>query len=466
MLMGAGAGEVLEQVAELLGRHDPEVDLDPVWVRALEPALPEPADRTRSRVAPRTPRPGGVRLLRSGDDGEVLEGVGHAGARSRPLDLVHAGGDASAASHDRFATRARGRARPGARSRRTGRPSSAARMFSSALGPKAFRVRRRSPRGRAQRLRASRCRESRTRARARLGTEARRRYTEPTRGEIGPQLGGRGDLVVLDEARIFYCACSDPGQLGGRTSRACRRRRSRRRARLRRPCGRPRTRWTIAPASFIEVTESARGCRRDVGVGRVAMVPQRNSGRPASWRRNPLARRFPLQRGGETSSRSCRLPRSAAPRRTPEGFVMLVVAENSPDGTGSWTTGSPPERDMTRAAPHGQGRPRPPYHTLPGFARGASRRSPATSWRWTPTFPRSRGLGRLIAEDREGAELVLGQLRARRRRAELGPLQSPSSRGGSGTLPARSGVGPHDLTGGFKSDSAAADARGDSTSPP
>ena len=75
-----GAGEVLQQVAELVGRHDAQVDRQPGVRRArpprASPAVPSPARRTRSASSSASARRERGRVVGRGDDVEVLDGLG------------------------------------------------------------------------------------------------------------------------------------------------------------------------------------------------------------------------------------------------------------------------------------------------------------------------------------------------------------------------------------------------------
>ncbi len=81
---------MLEQVAELVGLDDPQVDRDPGVG-----AQPDAARRRRACLLDEVELGGGAgqreRIGRGGDHVEVLDGVGHAPRRPRELDLLGGG---------------------------------------------------------------------------------------------------------------------------------------------------------------------------------------------------------------------------------------------------------------------------------------------------------------------------------------------------------------------------------------
>ena len=153
-----------------------------------------------------------------------------------------------------------------------------------------------------------------------------------------------------------------------------------------------------------------------------------------------------------TSRRSWPGRASVLAQAAPAGFRILVVDDESPDGTGR--AGRPPGRGARRrrgAAPPGPSRPRP---GLPGRLRpraGGRRqrglrdgRRPLARPR-RPRPPAGRGAR---GRRRPRARLAL---RARRRRAPTGACCGGSSAGAGRSTPGRcSRVDVEDLTGGFK----------------
>jgi dolichol-phosphate mannosyltransferase len=137
-------------------------------------------------------------------------------------------------------------------------------------------------------------------------------------------------------------------------------------------------------------------------------------------------------------------------KAAPEGFVMLVVDDNSPDGTGELADRLAAERDdlrvLHRPAKGGLG---PAY--LAGFAEALAGGAGYVLEMDADFSHDPADLGRLLAAAREGADLVLGSRYVPGGGVrDWGPLRRLISRGGSVYARAILGVGPHDLTGGFK----------------
>ena len=137
-------------------------------------------------------------------------------------------------------------------------------------------------------------------------------------------------------------------------------------------------------------------------------------------------------------------------KAAPEGFVMLVVDDNSPDGTGELADRLAAERDdlrvLHRPAKGGLG---PAY--LAGFGEALAGGAGYVLEMDADFSHDPEDLGRLLAAAREGADLVLGSRYVPGGGVrDWGPLRRLISRGGSVYARAILGVRPHDLTGGFK----------------
>ena len=137
-------------------------------------------------------------------------------------------------------------------------------------------------------------------------------------------------------------------------------------------------------------------------------------------------------------------------KAAPEGFVMLVVDDNSPDGTGELADRLAAEREelrvLHRPAKAGLG---PAY--LAGFAEALAGGAGYVMEMDADFSHDPEDLGRLLAAAREGADLVLGSRYVPGGGVQdWGPLRRLISRGGSLYARVLLGVGQHDLTGGFK----------------
>jgi dolichol-phosphate mannosyltransferase len=137
-------------------------------------------------------------------------------------------------------------------------------------------------------------------------------------------------------------------------------------------------------------------------------------------------------------------------KAAPEGFVMLVVDDSSPDGTGELADRLAAEREdlrvLHRPAKGGLG---PAY--LAGFAEALAGGAGYVLEMDADFSHDPEDLGRLLAAAHEGADLVLGSRYVPGGGVrDWGPLRRLISRGGSVYARAILGVGQHDLTGGFK----------------
>jgi dolichol-phosphate mannosyltransferase len=137
-------------------------------------------------------------------------------------------------------------------------------------------------------------------------------------------------------------------------------------------------------------------------------------------------------------------------KAAPEGFVMLVVDDNSPDGTGQLADRLATEREelrvLHRPAKGGLG---PAY--LAGFEEALAGGAGYVLEMDADFSHDPEDLGRLLAAARDGADLVLGSRYVPGGGVrEWGPLRRLISRGGSVYARAILGVGQQDLTGGFK----------------
>ncbi|MGZ4201701.1 MAG: polyprenol monophosphomannose synthase [Thermoleophilaceae bacterium] len=137
-------------------------------------------------------------------------------------------------------------------------------------------------------------------------------------------------------------------------------------------------------------------------------------------------------------------------KASPEGFVMLVVDDNSPDGTGELADRLAAEREelrvLHRPAKGGLG---PAY--LAGFGQALAGGAGYVLEMDADFSHDPEDLGRLLAAARDGADLVLGSRYVPGGGVrDWGPLRRLISRGGSVYARAILGVGQHDLTGGFK----------------
>jgi len=137
-------------------------------------------------------------------------------------------------------------------------------------------------------------------------------------------------------------------------------------------------------------------------------------------------------------------------KAAPEGFVMLIVDDNSPDGTGELADRLAAEREelrvLHRPTKAGLG---PAY--LAGFAEALAGGAGYVMEMDADFSHDPEDLGRLLAAAREGADLVLGSRYVPGGGVQdWGPLRRLISRGGSLYARVLLGVGQHDLTGGFK----------------
>jgi dolichol-phosphate mannosyltransferase len=137
-------------------------------------------------------------------------------------------------------------------------------------------------------------------------------------------------------------------------------------------------------------------------------------------------------------------------KAAPEGFVMLVVDDNSPDGTGELADRLAAERDelrvLHRPTKGGLG---PAY--LAGFGEALAGGAGYVLEMDADFSHDPEDLGRLLAAARDGADLVLGSRYVPGGGVQdWGPLRRLISRGGSVYARAILGVGQQDLTGGFK----------------
>jgi len=137
-------------------------------------------------------------------------------------------------------------------------------------------------------------------------------------------------------------------------------------------------------------------------------------------------------------------------KAAPEGFVMLIVDDNSPDGTGELADRLAAEREelrvLHRPTKAGLG---PAY--LAGFAEALAGGAGYVMEMDADFSHDPEDLGRLLAAAREGADLVLGSRYVPGGGVQdWGPLRRLVSRGGSLYARVLLGVGQHDLTGGFK----------------
>jgi dolichol-phosphate mannosyltransferase len=137
-------------------------------------------------------------------------------------------------------------------------------------------------------------------------------------------------------------------------------------------------------------------------------------------------------------------------KAAPEGFVMLVVDDNSPDGTGALADRLAAEREevrvLHRPAKGGLG---PAY--LAGFAEALAGGAGYIMEMDGDFSHDPEDLGRLLAAARDGADLVLGSRYVPGGGVrDWGRLRRVVSRGGSLYARVILGVDPHDLTGGFK----------------
>ncbi len=140
----------------------------------------------------------------------------------------------------------------------------------------------------------------------------------------------------------------------------------------------------------------------------------------------------------------------AARANLPASAQVLIVDDNSPDGTGA-------RRRPARRAPRQRQRPPPPIARkgigpayVAGFRRALAA-GPGWCWRWTPTSPTIPPTCRGCWRRRERADLVLGSRYVDGGGvSDWGPLRRVISRGGSAYARLLLGVDVHDLTGGFK----------------
>ena len=391
---------MLQQVAEGLGRDDPQVDRDPVVgpcpdaVRPRRRRPPRPAGGRRgARRARRV-----ARRWRSGRCPCRSRPSAAPSPRPRPPSLPGARAAPRPAPRRSAApSRAAGARRPspGSPSR-----SSAARTFSSTFGPSPLTSRIRSSSAAACRSSIVRCR---ARRRAAWRVFAPRPGTLVTStseaGNFASASPRRGSRPSSSSASIFSCERLADARNLGRPARP-RQLGDRDRAfayRLRR-------RAVGEHPVFDRAVQLVQGRQLVEGGGdlRVGHLPQAiasplgSRGMPARSERDPAWLVLPTYNEAETIERSRRGGTGEAPARR----RVLVVDDSSPDGTGEIVDRLAAER--RRAS-----------RSCTGRARKASARpiSPASAARWRRRRPRRRDGRRLLPRPRLPAPP------ARRRRA-------------------------------------------------
>ena len=137
-------------------------------------------------------------------------------------------------------------------------------------------------------------------------------------------------------------------------------------------------------------------------------------------------------------------------KAAPEGFVMLVVDDNSPDGTGELADRLAAERDELRVLHRpGKGGLGPAY--LAGFAEALAGGAGYVLEMDADFSHDPEDLGRLLEAARDGADLVLGSRYVPGGGVmDWGAVRRLISRGGSMYARVILGMRQHDLTGGFK----------------
>jgi dolichol-phosphate mannosyltransferase len=137
-------------------------------------------------------------------------------------------------------------------------------------------------------------------------------------------------------------------------------------------------------------------------------------------------------------------------KASPEGFAMLIVDDNSPDGTGRLADRLAAEREELRVLHRpGKGGLGPAY--LAGFAEALAGGAGYVMEMDADFSHDPEDVGRLLAAARDGADLVLGSRYVPGGGVEnWGALRRMVSRGGSWYARMLLGVPVRDLTGGFK----------------
>jgi dolichol-phosphate mannosyltransferase len=137
-------------------------------------------------------------------------------------------------------------------------------------------------------------------------------------------------------------------------------------------------------------------------------------------------------------------------KASPEGFAMLIVDDNSPDGTGELADRLAAERDELRVLHRpGKGGLGPAY--LAGFAEALAGGAGYVLEMDADFSHDPEDLGRLLEAARDGADLVLGSRYVPGGGVrDWGVVRRLISRGGSMYARVILGMREHDLTGGFK----------------
>ena len=137
-------------------------------------------------------------------------------------------------------------------------------------------------------------------------------------------------------------------------------------------------------------------------------------------------------------------------KASPEGFAMLIVDDNSPDGTGELADRLAAERDELRVLHRpGKGGLGPAY--LAGFAEALAGGAGYVLEMDADFSHDPEDLGRLLAAARDGADLALGSRYVPGGGVrDCGVVRRLISRGGSMYARVILGMREHDLTGGFK----------------
>jgi dolichol-phosphate mannosyltransferase len=137
-------------------------------------------------------------------------------------------------------------------------------------------------------------------------------------------------------------------------------------------------------------------------------------------------------------------------KASPEGFVMLVVDDNSPDGTGRLADRLAAERDELRVL-HLPGKDGLGPAYLAGFEEALAGGAAYVLEMDADFSHDPDDLGRLLAAARDGADLVLGSRYVPGGGVtDWGVVRRLISRGGSLYARVLLGLDQHDLTGGFK----------------
>ena len=137
-------------------------------------------------------------------------------------------------------------------------------------------------------------------------------------------------------------------------------------------------------------------------------------------------------------------------KASPEGFAMLIVDDNSPDGTGQLADRLAADRQELRVLHRpGKGGLGPAY--LAGFAEALAAGAGYVLEMDADFSHDPEDIGRLLAAARDGADLVLGSRYVPGGGVtDWGALRRLVSRGGSLYARVLLGMHQHDLTGGFK----------------